>query len=117
MCQIIIVDDNQSTGVILKQALQREAHQVILVPCEDDAIFRFKVNRTRLVMINQTCREYSGWKIFNHVKLFHPEMPLMLYFLDSFRMVDMVGVLQAVREALRRRPRAPLPIEQAIQRL
>lgn len=101
MDQIIIVDDNNSKGAFLKQVLEREDHQVIHVPCETNAVFRFKRHATNLVMINHTCREHSGWQIFNHVKLFYPEIPLMLYFLDSFRLADTDGIIQAVTQALR----------------
>ncbi len=114
MCQIIIIDDNQTTGIFLKKALEREAHQVMLVAYEEDAIIRFKRNKTALVMINQTCRQYSGWKIFNQVKLFYPEMPLMLCLLNSIGPADTLGVVKAVEEVLRHRSRAPVTGEQTL---
>jgi DNA-binding NtrC family response regulator len=104
MRQIIIVDDNKSTGVVLRKALEREDYQVLVVACEEDAIIRFRIKKTGLVMINQTCRKHSGWRIFNNVKLVYPEMPLMLYFLDNFRPAATLGVVQAAAEALRHRP-------------
>lgn len=102
MNEIIIVDDNQTTGVFLKQALERKAYQTELVPYEEEAILRFKPDKTKLVMINQACRKHSGWQIFNQVKLFYPDMPLMLYFLDNFRLSDAHGVVQAVTHTFER---------------
>jgi DNA-binding response OmpR family regulator len=85
MAKIIIVDDNRSMGTFLKKALEREAHQVTLVPEEHDAIASFKVCGANLVMINQSCRQHSGWTIFNHLKHINSQMPLMLYLLDNYR--------------------------------
>jgi ActR/RegA family two-component response regulator len=100
MAKIIIVDDNRSMGAFLKKALEYEAHQVILVPHEQDAIVSFRVCGANLVMINQSCRQHSGWTIFNHLKHINSQMPLMLYVLDNYRPAGTAWVIQALNETL-----------------
>ncbi len=100
MAKIIIVDDNRSMGAFLKKALEYEAHQVTLVPRAQDAIASFRVRGANLVMINQNCREQSGWTIFNHLKHINSQMPLMLYLLDNYRPGGTVGIIQALNAAL-----------------
>ena len=103
MVKIILIDDNRSTGVLLKMILEQETFQVSLVADERDAIASYKVCSAHLMMINQTCRQCSGWTIFNDIKRIDGEMPLMLYFLKDCRPSDTDWIILAVREALFRR--------------
>ena len=100
MAKIIIVDDNRSMGAFLKKALEYEAHQVILVAHEQDAIVSFRVCGANLVMINQSCRQHCGWAIFNYLKYINSQMPLMLYVLDNYRPAGTAWVIQALNETL-----------------
>ena len=76
MAKIIIMDDNRSTGILLKRALEREDHQVYLVADWQGLSAIIKDPTIDLVLIHQ---EDSEWTAFNQFKMVHQDIPAMLY--------------------------------------
>ena len=97
MAKIIIMDDNRSTGILLKRALEREDHQVYLVADWQGLSAIIKDPTIDLVLIHQ---EDSEWTAFNQFKMVHQDIPAMLYVMRDYSLTRMVWIMKAVQEAL-----------------
>ncbi len=100
MAKIIIIDDNRSTGVLLKRALEREDHQA----CLFNNLQKFSADTedptVDLVLIHQTHQEDFGWTAFNQFKSTHQDTPAMLYAMPDYSWTSMDWINKAVQEAL-----------------
>lgn len=95
---MIILDNNRSTGVLLKRALERENHQVGLVANWQGLSANIEDAGIDLVLIH---REDSQWTAFNKFKITHKDSPAMLYVMRDHRL-SMVWIVKAVQEVLAR---------------
>lgn len=96
MARIIILDNNRSTGVLLKRALERENHRVGLVADWQGLSANIEDSSIDLVLIH---REDSEWTAFNKFKITHKDNPAMLYVMRDYSL-SMVWIVKAVQEAL-----------------
>lgn len=97
MAKIVIMDDNRSTSVLLKRALEREDHQVGLVADWQGLSANIEDPNIDLVLIHQ---EDSEWTAFNQFKITHQDIPAMLYVMRDYSLTSMVWIVKAVQEAL-----------------
>ena len=97
MAKIIIMDDNRSTGILLKRALEREDHQVCLVADWQGLSANIEDPTIDLVLIHQ---EDSQWTTFNQFKVTHQDIPAMLYVMRDYSLTSMVWIVKAAQEAL-----------------
>jgi DNA-binding NtrC family response regulator len=99
MAMIIIMDDNRSTGVLLKRALEREEHQVRLVADLQELSKIIEDPTIDLVLIHQ---DDSQWTAFNQFKIMHQDIPAMLYVMRDYSLKSIVWIVKAAQEALAR---------------
>ncbi|MGD9368580.1 MAG: hypothetical protein PVH87_22965 [Desulfobacteraceae bacterium] len=99
MAKIVIMDDNRSTNVLLKRALECEDHQVCLVANWQGLSANIKDPGIDLVLIHQ---EDSEWTAFNQFKITHQDIPAMLYVMRDYSLTGTVWIVKAVQEALAR---------------
>ena len=99
MAKIIIMDDNRSTSVLLKKALEQEDHHVGLVGDWQGLSASIEDPTIDLVLIHH---DDSAWTAFNQFKSSHQDIPAMLYVMRDYHLTSMVWVVKAVQEALAR---------------
>ncbi len=99
MARIVILDDNRSTGALLKGALEREDHQVCLVAEWQGLSAIIEEPNVDLVLIHQ---DDFQWTAFNQFKTTHKDSPAMLYVIRDYNLTNTVWIVRAVREALAR---------------
>ncbi|MGD9365073.1 MAG: hypothetical protein PVH87_05210 [Desulfobacteraceae bacterium] len=97
MAKIIIVDENNLTGALLRKALEREDHQVGLVTNWQSLSASMEDLTIDLVLIHQ---EDSEWTTFNQFKQTHQDIPAMLYVMPDYGWTSTGWVVKAVQEAL-----------------
>ncbi len=97
MAKIVIMDDNGSTGAVLKKALEREDHRVSLVTNWQGLSAIITDPAIDLVLIHQ---EDSQWTTFNRFKITHQDIPAMLYVMRDYSLNSTVWIVKAVQEAL-----------------
>lgn len=97
MARIVMMDDNRSTGALLKRVLEREAHQVCRVASWQALSAIIKEPTIDLVLIHQ---DDSQWTTFNRFKNSHRDIPAMLYVLRNHSLTSTVWIVKAVHEAL-----------------
>jgi DNA-binding NtrC family response regulator len=100
MANIVIMDDNRSAGVLLKRALELEAHQVCLVANWHGLSVKIEDPPLDLVLIHQDHQEDFGWTAFNQFKHTHQDIPAMLYVMPDYSSTNMCWIVKAVQEAL-----------------
>ncbi len=99
MARIAMMDDNRSTGVLLKRALEREDHHVCLVTDWHGLSAVIADPAVDLVLIHQ---DDSQWTAFNRFKITHQDIPAMLYAMRDDSLTCTVWIVKAVQEALTR---------------
>lgn len=99
MAKIVLMDDNKSTGALLKRALEREDHQVRLIANWRELSEIIKDPVVDLVLIHQ---DDSQWTAFNRFKITHQDIPAMLYVMRDHRLTNTVWIVSAVQDALAR---------------
>jgi len=97
MAKIVIMDDNRSTGAILKRVLECEDHHVCLVGNWQGLTAVIEDPTVDLVLIHQ---EDSQWTAFNQFKNIHQDIPAMLYVMRDHSLTSTVWIVKAVQEAL-----------------
>lgn len=100
MARIIIIDNDRSAGTLLKKALERELHFVIL---RDGwkGLKQYLVNQTiDLVLIRQTHQNNSAWRQFNQFIREFKHIPAMVYALPDYQWTSTSWIVKAVQEAL-----------------
>lgn len=100
MAKIIIIDNNRSTGVLLKKALEHKDNKIDLVAnwlCLSANIKELTID---LVLIHQTRQEDFGWTVFNQFKNSHPNTPTMLCVMPDYSFSSIDWIVKSVQEAL-----------------
>lgn len=100
MARIIIMDDNRTTGTLLKKALEREDHQVRLVNNWKGLTANTRDSSIDLVLIHQSHQNNNGWTAFNQFKRTYPQIPAMLYVFPDYRWTSANWIVKAVQESL-----------------
>ncbi len=99
MAKIVIMDDNRSTGALLKIALEREDHRICLVANWKGLSAIIEDPTVDLVLIHQ---DDSQWTAFNRFKNTHQDIPAMLYVMRDISFTSTVWIVKAVQAALAR---------------
>ena len=97
MARILIMDDNRSTSALLKKALEREDHQVVISGSWQEVSKNIEDPTIDLVLIHQ---DDSEWTTFNRFKSDHQDIPAMLYIIRDYSLTNMVWIVRAVQNAL-----------------
>ncbi len=97
MAKIMIMDDNRSTGTLLKKALEREDHQADLLDTWQGLSENIEDPSIDIVLIHQ---DDSEWTTFNRFKSTHQDIPAMLYVMRDYSLANMVWIVKAVQNAL-----------------
>ncbi len=100
MAKIIILDDNRSTGSLLKRALEREDHQVSLMTDWEKFSATTDDSDVDLVLIHLTLQKDFGWTAFNQFKSTYQDTPAMLCAMPVYSWTSMDWIIEAVQEAL-----------------
>jgi DNA-binding NtrC family response regulator len=116
MASVMIIDDNRSTSAFLKMALMRNRHQVRRTEDIRQALFSSANAAPDLVLINQSLKDFSGWKIFNDLKQSAPELPAMVYVLEGNRVDSARWICKAVEAACKEGDKPPTPPATALAR-
>jgi DNA-binding NtrC family response regulator len=109
MASVFIIDDNRSRSAFLKMSLMRERHQVRRSEDIRGAIFPNDSAAPDLVLINQSTQDFNGWELFNHLKQLAPNLPAMVYVLESNRIDSARWICRAVEAACEEAHMSPSP--------
>lgn len=100
MPKTVIMDDNHISRFLIKNALQGEGLKACHVDGWQALMEESKASSIELVLINQHHRNNSGWSMFNRIKSFNPEAPVMIYVLPDHRRPSIDWIVKAVLEAV-----------------
>ena len=115
MASVLIIDDNRSRSAFLKMSLIRERHEVRRSEDIRGALFQGDNAAPDLVLINQSTQDFTGWKLFNQLKRLAPDLPAMIYVLESNRIDSARWICKAVEAACEEADRCPsLPAATAL---
>lgn len=117
MASVLIIDDNRSRSAFLKMSLMRERHEVRRGKDIHGAIFQGANAAPDLVLINQSTQDFTGWELFNHLKQLAPDLPAMVYVLESNRIDSARWICMAVEAACEEVHMCPSSKETALARI
>lgn len=83
MASVLIIDDNRPKSAFLKISLMGKRHQVRRSQDIREAIDPIDGRDFDVVLINQATDDCTGWELFNHLKQLAPEVPTMVYVLET----------------------------------
>jgi len=83
MASVLIIDDNRSQSAFLKISLMRRRHRVRRTQDIRDAIYPRGGTVPDLVLVNRETGNNTGWEVFNYLKQWVPDLPMMVYVLES----------------------------------
>jgi DNA-binding NtrC family response regulator len=106
MASVLIIDDNRAKAAFLKMSLVRERHQVRRSQDIREAIFPRGGATPDLVLINQAMQDFTGWELFNYLKQLAPDLPAMVYVMESNGIDATEWICRAV-EAVDEKTKAP----------
>ena len=114
MASVLIIDDNRSRSAFLKMSLMRERHGVRRSEDIRGAIFQGGNAAPDLVLINQWTQDFTGWNLFNQLKQVAPDLPAMVYVLESNHTDSARWICKAVEAAFEEAEISPSPPETAL---
>ena len=75
---ILVIDDEQSIGDLLKKTLTRFDYYVEAFTDSRDALQRFDAYNFDVVITDLSMPDISGWDVAKHVKKGNPSIPVIL---------------------------------------
>ena len=75
---LLVVDDNQAVGQLMKRRLEMEGYEVFVETSGDHVLDLLKSKSIRVVLLDLELGQQSGLDILRQIKRLDPEMPVIM---------------------------------------
>lgn len=93
MATIVVLDDVEDAGILLKRILERQGHQVLAFTEEEEAILHVAANSVDLAILDIKLKKMTGVEVVVEMKKRAPDLRII--------MLTGYPTLETAREALR----------------